>query len=313
MSVIVFVSNLSNEEQYQWLLLLQQYLPNEHICLPEQVPQGQISSVELAIVANPDPKVLLNYPNLLWMHSLWAGVERLVGEFSGNNIKLVRLTDPQLAQTMAEACLAWTLYLHRNMPEYAQQQRDKNWQPLPCAVANEVRVGILGAGKLGCAAIALLKQTGYQVSCWSKTEKSISGVTSYTGESGLDQLLAKTDILINLLPLTQQSYRLLNQEKLSLLPKGAKLINFSRGAVLDTEALLGLLKTGHLAHAVLDVFELEPLPAESELWHHHHITILPHISAPTNMKTASKLVAENVTLYRKTGDIPVSVNFTQGY
>ena len=313
MSVIVFVSNLSNEEQQQWLTLLTQYLPDETILLPEQISSKQALSVELAIVANPDPKVLLSYPHLLWMHSLWAGVERLVSEFSHHNIKLVRLTDPQLAQTMAEACLAWTLYLHRNMPEYAQQQRDKNWQQLPCALASEVRVSILGAGKLGLAAIDQLKPLGYQVSCWSKTEKSIANVTSYTGELGLQKLLTKTDILINLLPLTQQNFKLLNQEKLSLLPKGAKLINFSRGAVLDTVALLALLKTGHLAHAVLDVFELEPLPVDSELWHHPHITILPHISAPTHMKTASILVAENIINYRQTGVIPHSVDFTLGY
>jgi glyoxylate/hydroxypyruvate reductase A len=313
MSVIVFVSNLSDEEQQQWLTLLTQYLPDENILLPNQISSTQALSVELAIVANPDPKVLLSYPNLLWMHSLWAGVEHLVKEFNGHNIKLVRLTDPQLAQTMAEACLAWTLYLHRNMPEYTQQQRDKNWQQLPCAVARDVRVSILGAGKLGLAAIEQLKQVGYNVSCWSKTEKSIADVTSYTSELGLKKLLTKTDILINLLPLTQQNVKLLNQEKLSLLPKGAKLINFSRGGVIDTNALLALLKTGHLAHAVLDVFEREPLPTESELWHHPHITILPHISAPTNIKTASKLVADNIINYRQTGNIPNSVDFTLGY
>lgn len=313
MSVIVFVSNLADEEQQQWLGLLQQYLPNEKLLLPDQITKIQAPSVELAIVANPDPKILLSYPNLVWMHSLWAGVERLVGEFSSKNIKLVRLTDPQLAKTMAEACLAWTLYLHRNMPEYAQQQRDKHWQPLPCAPANEVRVGILGAGKLGCAAISALKQADYQLSCWSRSKKNIQGVTSYTGDLGLNKLLENTDILINLLPLTKQSYQLLNREKLVLLPKGAKLINFSRGAVLDTKALLALLKTKQVAHAVLDVFEQEPLASNSELWHHDHITVLPHISAPTNMSTAAKLVAKNIKQYRQTGDIPAGVNFTSGY
>jgi len=313
MKTIVFISELTPDVQAQWLALLKKHLPNETVLLSQKIPSNQVAMVDIAIVANPDPKELARYPHLIWVQSLWAGVESLAAELVNSPIKLVRLVDPQLATSMAESVLAWSLYLQRNMPEYAQQQQDKTWQQLPCIASADLRVSILGAGKLGVAAIEALKKLNYQVSCWSRTPKKIDGIKSYNGVSGLNEMLNKSDILINLLPLTKETHHMLNDELLRKLPQGAKLINFSRGAVVDTEALLKLLAEGHLSHAVLDVFEHEPLASTDSLWYTPNITILPHISAPTNSQSAAIIVAQNITAYREKNIIPDEVDMKTGY
>jgi len=321
MSYIVFISTLDSAEQTQWLARLKNLLPAEEILLPDMFSVVQAAEVDIAIVANPDPSILYNFPNLVWVQSLWAGVEALVPSISQHNkqrdpakqLQLVRLLDSQLADTMAEAVLAWTLYLHRNMPQYATQQRQKLWRQLPCATAQETRVTVLGTGELGLASIKVLLQQNYNVSCWSRSEKNIASVNNFSSLEQLPQALAQTDILINLLPLTASTNRLLNKRLLSNLCAGAKLINFSRGAVVDYPALLELLDSGRISHAVLDVFEQEPLASYSPLWEHPQITLLPHISAPTNMTTATRTVAGNILQYRGNKVLPTTVNLSRGY
>lgn len=313
MRIIVFVSRLNVEVQSQWLTMLKKQLTNETILLPHQISESQVKDVDIAIVANPDPKDLERFVNLVWVQSLWAGVERLINDLPRKQVKLVKLDDPQLSKTMAESVLAWTLYLQRNMPEFAQQQNNKQWNQLPCVTSNELRVSILGAGKLGIAALGMLKKLDYQVSCWSRTKKQFNGISSYSSFSGLQKMLSKTDILINLLPLTQHTYHLLGKALLSELPTGAKLINFSRGAVVDMKGLLELLETRHLSHAVLDVFEKEPLESSDPIWSNTNITVLPHISAPTNISSATKVVAQNIEKYRENNVIPNPVNVSAGY
>jgi glyoxylate/hydroxypyruvate reductase A len=313
MKIIVFISELESERQDQWLASIRKRLINETILLPHQISESQAKSIDIAIVANPKPKDLDKYPNLVWIQSLWAGVEQLIGAVLKKPIKLVRLIDPQLAQTMAESVLAWTLYLQRNMPEYARQQAGKQWNQLPCITSKELRVSVLGAGALSLASLNALSKLKYQLSCWSRTPKQFDGIKSYSDFNGLQAMLRKTDILINLLPLTPQTYHLLNKELLSELPKGAKLINFSRGAVIDTNALLELLDIGHISHAVLDVFEQEPLASSDPIWSNPKITVLPHISAPTNIHTASDVVANNIRAYRENDVIPKSVDIKVGY
>ena len=286
-------------------MLLSQLLPNEHILLPEELSDEQALNVDIAIVANPDVKILERFPNLIWVQSLWAGVESLVDSFKQLNkqknkqTKLVRLIDPQLADTMAEAVLTWTLYLHRNIPEYMAQQRNKIWKEIPCPAAENLRVSILGAGELGQAAMQKLLQNNFQVNSWSRSHKAFEGITHYSGEDGLLSLLQNTDILVCLLPLTPQTNKLLNKETLSHLPTGAKLINFARGGIINHDDLQALLDSRKIGHAVLDVFEQEPLKANSPLWENANISILPHISATTNLQSASQVVATNILKYRE--------------
>lgn len=322
MTPIVFLHSLAPQDQQRWLTRLKQLLPNESILLIDEISELQAQQVEIAIVANPDPEQLAKFSNLVWIHSLWAGVEALVDSFKSlesaqtgqlQQVKLVRLIDPQLAQTMAEAALTWVLYLYRNIPEYAAQQRERIWRALPYEPIATIRVSVLGAGELGRAACRVLSAQGFKVNCWSRSEKNIPGVTHFSGQQQLPSMLQQTDILLCLLPLTPDTQHLLNKQTLLNLPAGAKLINFARGAIVELDSLIELLDVGHLNYAVLDVFEREPLPAASNLWQHPKIAVLPHISATTNLQSAAKVVAENIERYRRTAAIPEAVDLTRGY
>jgi glyoxylate/hydroxypyruvate reductase A len=237
----------------------------------------------------------------------------LVSELGDTAKPIVRLVDPQLSWTMAEAVLAWTYYLFRDMPAYAAQQREQRWNQLPYRRADQTTVGILGLGTLGTAAAARLQDAGFGVVGWSRSPKQLADIEAYSGPEGLDSVLSKADILVCLLPLTGNTTGMIDAAFLSRLKPGVSLINFARGKVIVAADLLAALDQGHVKHAVLDVFEVEPLPAEDPLWRHPAVTILPHISAPTDVDTAAAIVAANITHYRLTGQLPPTVNMAQGY
>ncbi|MFG6468829.1 2-hydroxyacid dehydrogenase [Roseateles sp. BYS87W] len=311
--VLPFVAQADADSTAAWVAALQRAMPQERVQPLAALSAEARRDCRVAIVANPHPDDLRTLPALHWVHSVWAGVERLMTDLADTRLHIVRLVDPQLAQTMAEAVLAWTLYLHRDMPTYARLQREARWQPLPAVRAQHRTVGLLGLGALGAAAAAALRQAGFPVLGWSRTPKALPGVHSHHGDDGLDALLAQADVLVCLLPLTPDTRGLLNAARLQRLRPGASLINFARGALVDDAALRDALDTGHLRHAVLDVFATEPLPASSWHWAHPAVTVLPHISAPTDRESASALVAAHVAQYRATGELPAGVDRQRGY
>ncbi|MEG0223031.1 MAG: glyoxylate/hydroxypyruvate reductase A [Comamonas sp.] len=296
-----------------WLAALQAALPQEHIVALDALDAAQRAECELAIVANPDPRELAMLPQLKWVHSLWAGVERLVEDLQHSPVEIVRLVDPQLAETMAEAVLAWTLYLHRDMPRYARQQAASQWLEHDYVRPQDKTVALLGLGELGMASAARLLAAGFQVSGWSRSRKAVPGVQCFAGDAQLPALLASADILVCLLPLTPETRDMLDARALAQLKPGAALINFARGAIIDDNALRAALDSGKLAHAVLDVFRAEPLPAAQWQWQHPQVSVLPHISAPTNRRTAAAIVAANVRRYRETGALPARVDKQRRY
>lgn len=288
-------------------------MPRQNICAFQDLTAEQRLSAEIAIVANPQPADIAALSNLQWVQSLWAGVERLLAEVPQPNLPIVRMNDPQLAASMAEAVLAWSLYLHRDMPLYKKQQNAKVWKQHTTPLTVERTIGILGLGSLGLCAANRLTANGFSVCGWSRSEVSLEGIKTFNGEAGLHELLALSDILIVLLPLTKATSGLLNEGTLTRLPRGASVINFARGPILEEEALIAHLDSGHLAHAVLDVFCTEPLPETNPLWTHPDITVLPHIAARTNKITASKIVSDNINNFLQTGEIPQSVSREHGY
>ncbi|AQQ05014.1 glyoxylate/hydroxypyruvate reductase A [Roseibium algicola] len=312
--VVPFVSSASPDERQSWREALPKALDGiAEVKLFEDLTEDQRSEARVAIVANPDPANVAALPNLVWVQSLWAGVERLMGELPANGPKIVRLTDPQMAETMSEAVLAWTLYLHRGMPRYIAQQRQKVWQDHVLERPQERTVGVLGLGKLGAVAALRMKANGFNVLGWSRNEKSIEGIACRHGRDGLLEVLGQSDFIVLLMPLTDETRGLLGQDELSACKKGASIINFARGPIIDTAALINKLDNGPLGHAVLDVFDEEPLPPSSPLWDHDKVTVLPHISAPTIISTASRIVADNIGRYFEDGTVPPAVDRERGY
>lgn len=298
---------------FAWAQVLSEHLPDERVVPFGELTDDEKLAVEIAVVANPDPSEVAQLTGLKWIHSLWAGVERLVAELGNSAPPIVRLVDPELARTMAEAVLAWTYYLHRDMPAYRELQQAKTWKSLPYVRPENVTVGLLGLGALGIKSAERLRQAGFVVKGWSRSPKQCEGVETFSGDDGLDAVLGASDIIVCLVPLTPETLGLLNMSKLSLLKPGASLINFARGPVVVSSDVIAALDSGQLSHAVLDVFDTEPLPENSPFWTHPKVTVLPHISGPTDRDTAAAIVASNIQAYRKTGAMPATIDIARGY
>jgi glyoxylate/hydroxypyruvate reductase A len=311
--VIPFVAQTHDSDQENWIAALAKAMPDFVVKQFGALGDAERENAQVAVVADPDPAELARLPNLVWIHSLWAGVERIVQELPLHGPVIVRLEDPQLASTMAEAVLAWTLYLHRDMPRYRRQQEQRIWKEHELPLPSERTVGLLGMGALGRVAAAKLLEQGFRVCGWSRSGTRVDGVESFRGEQELDQILGQCDIVVVLVPLTDETRGLIDARRLSTMRRGASLINFARGPIVDTTALIEHLDSDHLDHAVLDVFDEEPLPAQSPLWDHPQITVLPHISGPTTRTTASAIVADNIRSYFETGRIPPGVDRARGY
>ena len=312
-SIVPFISMLPKADIDQWLKILKKKLPKERIVKFSNLKKSDYKKIDVAIVANPNPTEVKKLVNLKWIQSVWVGVEKLVESFKGEKVKIVRLVDPEMNRTMSEAVLSWVLYLHRNMHFYQVQQNKRVWKEADYIKPSKKIVSIIGLGELGSASAVKLIENGFNVCGWSRGKKNIRKVKSFTGELGLKNMLKQTDILVCLIPLTRNTKYLLNYKTLSYLKKGASIINFARGAIINAKDLVKHLNSGKIKHAVLDVFEQEPLPKTSILWKHKNVTVLPHISAHTDMDTASSIVSKNIKMYRLKNRIPKSVDMARGY
>lgn len=310
---IALISNIRADQESQYLSALVAAMPDEKIATFRTMNEAQRMQARIAIVANPDLADVAALPNLAWVQSLWAGVEQLLAAWPSGGPPIVRLVDREMSRTMAEAVLAWTYYLQRDMPAYARQQREGVWRQQVYRKPSALTVGILGLGALGAAAAARVAQAGFKVAGWSRSAKRLPDVDTFSNDDGLTEMLRVSDIVVCLVPLTPQTRGLLHAGRLAEIKPGAALINFARGPVVVTDDLLASLDSGHLAHAVLDVFDEEPLAPDSRLWRHPQVSVLPHISAPTDFETAAAVIAENIAAYRETGVLPCGVEMARGY
>ncbi|KNX40947.1 Glyoxylate/hydroxypyruvate reductase A [Roseovarius tolerans] len=224
--------------------------------------------------------------------NLWAGVENIVGNPT-LRIPLARMVDHGLTQGMVEWVTGHVLRHHLGMDRHILGQ-DGEWRADAPPLASDRRVTVLGLGALGEACARMLVRLGFPVTGWSRRPKDIPGVSCLSGDAGLQAALKAADILVLLLPLTDETENLLNAETLALLPQGAVIVNPGRGPLIDDDALLVALDRGHVAHATLDVFRVEPLPAEHPFWAHPNVTVTPHIASETRSETAAQVIAENV-------------------
>lgn len=224
--------------------------------------------------------------------NLWAGVEKIITNDT-LKIPLTRMVDPGLTKGMVEWVTGHVMRYHLGM-DADVLRTDTTWEPHTPPLAQERQVTVLGLGALGTAVAQQLLGIGFRVTGWSRSPKTVAGVTCLHGADGLQQAMADAEIIVLLLPNTPATQNTLNAETLAWLPKGAFVINPGRGPLIDDDALLAALETGHIAHATLDVFRVEPLPAEHPYWAHPQVTVTPHIAADTRASTASPVIVENI-------------------
>jgi glyoxylate/hydroxypyruvate reductase A len=276
---------------------------------------GDPSEIEAAVVWTAhDMMELRRYPNLKLIVSMGAGVDHLLrppGPPPG--IPVARLKDVLLTSAMAEWVLLNVLRFHRQDPEYRALQQRKEWLELSAPSTAERRIGILGIGELGSASARVLTSLGFPVMGWSRSAKTLPGVQSFHGADGLMAMAAQSDILICLLPLTPQTRGVLNARLLSALPRGAYVINGARGGHMVAEDMLAALDSGQIAGAALDVFEPEPLPAESRFWSHPKVFLTPHAASITIPSSVAPQVVENIRNLRAGRPLINLVDFSLGY
>jgi glyoxylate/hydroxypyruvate reductase len=253
------------------------------------------------------------YPNLKVIFSVGAGVDQLDLASIPSHVTVVRMLDPGISQGMSEFVTLSVLNIHRDVLAFIQMNQQAFWKPLPITSAAKRTVGIMGLGHLGQHAAKQLNQFGFKVTGWSNSPKTLPNIVCYSGTQNLSAFLKHTDILVCLLPLTDNTRGILNHQTLSLLPKGASLINVGRGEHLVEQDLLSLLDEQHLRYAILDVFTEEPLPHESPLWHHPQVLVTPHIAAATQNESAGEVLVNNVQRYLDQQPMLGEVDRTLGY
>lgn len=232
------------------------------------------------------------YTRLKAVLSLWAGVEQIAGNET-LIVPLTRMVDHGLTQGMTEWVVGHVLRYHLGMDQHITMQ-DGVWTPDAPPLATERQVCVLGLGMLGQAAAQALAALKFKVTGWSRTPKNVPGVTCLSGDSGLREALSGAEIVVLLLPYTPATENILNSRTLASLPKGVRIINPGRGPLIDDSALLEALNSGHVGHATLDVFRVEPLPTDHPYWSHHNVTVTPHIASETRPATAAQVIVENI-------------------
>ncbi len=313
---IAFDARLEGAERADWWRALTDALPDDDWidAIADGTQSARWREADIAVVANPLPGRLAPCTQLKLIQSLWAGVDRLLADATlPAAVPIARMVDPMMSRAMAETATWAVLSLHRRAFDYAAQQRQVQWRALPQKRADEVHVLVLGLGEMGRTAALRLAGLGYRVSGWSARARPVDGVATSAGRAALPAALGAADIVVNLLPLTDDTRGLFDRARLAQMRAGASLVNLARGAHVVEKDLLEALNTGRLDHAVLDVFDTEPLPATHVFWFHPRVTVWPHAAAQTDLRSAAAVVAANVEAVRRGATAAHLVDRARGY
>jgi glyoxylate/hydroxypyruvate reductase A len=314
MTLFVAVSGWNPEP---WVKRLSARLPGRTVA-SHPASGSDLAEARYALAWKPEHGLLARCPKLEVIFSLGAGVDHLLSDPDLPDVPLVRVVDPDLTARMAEWVTLQVLLHHRRQLTYLAQQKQRVWQDHEQAAAGRVRVGILGLGVLGGEAASVLTRLGYDVAGWARSRKQIEGIACYAGASELDAFLARTDILVNLLPLTDETRHLVDHAFLSRLARngaidGPVFINAGRGGSQVEADLARALTDGTLAGASLDVFETEPLARESPLWEMENVVITPHVAADSDPEAISDYIAEQILAHESGQPLSSLVDRSAGY
>ena len=320
---IAFCTSFDPALHAAWLAELRALRPADEWC--EAWQPGDC--MDAAVVAQPPAGALARVQRLRLIQSLWAGVEGLLADPTlPAHVPLARMVDPAMTAAMAESAAWAVLSLHRRFFDYAAQQAQASWVQWPQRRADEVSVLVLGAGAMGLGVAGRLQGLGYRVRAWHRGAAPASreavasarvfadarprsdlpeapAVPLVAGEAALGPALSTTEILVNLLPLTPHTRGMLCARTFDAMPPGGAVVNFGRGDHLIEADLLAALDCGHLHRAVLDVHAIEPLPPGHVFWRHPRISVLPHVAARTDQRSAAQVVAANLARL-ESGEVP---------
>jgi glyoxylate/hydroxypyruvate reductase A len=308
---LLFHSN--SDSKSEWKVRLAALDPS--IEVRESANAGDLSEIEAALVWRPPAGLMAKLPRLKVILSLGMGVDHVFADPQlPKHVPVARLVDPDLINRMSEYCALAVLRYHRNADTYDAFQRERKWKGLPDEpAAAGRRVGILGMGEIGRDLASKLAPFGFRLAGWSRSPKQMRRVESFHGAAGFKPFIARSEIVVCLLPLTPETEGILNAEAFAALPNGAVVINAARGGHVVEPDLAAALDSGHLAAAQLDVFRQEPLPKDHSFWTHPKIRITPHNAGTTNPHTAAEQIVENLRRLRAGQPLLNVVDPARGY
>jgi glyoxylate/hydroxypyruvate reductase A len=274
---------------------------------------GDPAGVRYLVAWVPPDDIASTFPNLELVFSVGAGVDQFDAAKLPAHIPLVRMLEPGIAETMVEYVTMAVLGLHRDLLQFIHQQKEQVWREIRIRPAKRRRVGVMGLGQLGQAVLERLRAFGFPLAGWNRSSREIEGVTCYSGVDALPDFLSQADILVCLLPLTDETRGILNADLFARLPRGAGLVNVGRGRHLMQADFLAALDSGALSGAVLDVTDPEPLPAGHPFWGHPRILLTPHNASMTSPDTAVDFVLDVIARHRRGEELPGLVDRSRGY
>ena len=292
-----------------WIEALRYHEPNIDLQVYPEIDLPE--AVEMVLLWQHPPGYLKNFPNLKLISSLGAGVDHILSDPAvGDELPIVRIIDEKLTWSMTNYVIMGVLNYHRQFLRYHNDQQVKVWDMANPEIP--VKVGVMGVGALGGDVLAKLDGLGFEVVGFGFSEKK-DFPFPYFQKNQLEEFLSMVNVLVCLLPLTPETVGILNLSLFSKCQKGTYLINVARGKHLIESDLLLALNEGMLSGALVDVFQVEPLPDAHPFWEETRIQITPHIASVTNPKAAAPQIIENYK--RLKSDLPLLnlVNRTKGY
>jgi glyoxylate/hydroxypyruvate reductase A len=275
---------------------------------------GPPEDIRYALAWRPPAGMLATLPNLKAILVLGAGVDAALDDPTvPPSIPVVRLLGAGMEAPMAEYAHYAVMHFQRHMHDYPGQQREIVWRRIPWKLAEEWPVGVMGLGVIGGFVARRLAACGYPVAGWSRTPRQVDGLETFAGRTQLSAFLARSRVVVNVLPLTSETANILDAAAFAAMPRGSYVVNIGRGAHLVEEDLIAALDSGQLGGAMLDVFREEPLPPAHPFWRHPGIFVTPHAAAPTIIAAAQPQVIENIRRLER-GEPPLGlVDRARGY
>lgn len=304
-------------DEAAWIARFRAHAPDRAFAIWPDIADP--ASVRYLAAWYPDPDIYAHFPNLEAVFSLGAGVDHILRAPKTPTVPIARCVDPDLTNRMSEYIVLHALRILRFSDRYQADQQAGRWKPVSeQRPARDVRIGLMGLGVLGQDAARKLAMMGFQVAGWSRSPKTLEGLTTYAGAEDLSVFLGQTDILVGLLPLTQDTTDLYDYALFSQLAQngaldGPHFINVGRGGSQVEADIIRALDDGVLASATLDVFQVEPLPETSPLWSHPGVTITPHVAADSAPEALVTLIISQMTALERGEPLQHVVDRASGY
>ena len=265
------------------------------------------------LFGNPESIVsaLPDMPTVKWVQSTWAGVTPLLE--IGRRDYLLTGIKGVFGPQMSEFVIGYMLASELKVIERLAAQRDRQWFKKASGTLLAKKIGVMGTGSIGQAIARRAKDNGMAVTGLSRTGASNPDFENVFKVDDLHEFLHDLDYLVSVLPHTTETDQLLDQSALAQLPAHAYFINVGRANVVDDEALVSALASDQLRGAVLDVFDIEPVPAESPLWDAPNLLITGHIAAISHPDLIAPIFLDNYKRFVSGRPLQNVISFDNGY